>query len=107
MSTFAERILAAEYFEGEFELIEEEFCGAFRVALVNLPPVKRDRLDAYLAYAPDLRKAAVEAVRQWANRPIAAALDRLRNPDKAVAKAAPGTSTMGTLEAWLEQGGDL
>lgn len=95
MRTFDQVLSEASWFPGELEAVEAEMCGRFPTPLWRLPRDKAKRLHEYLGFAPELRQAAFEAVSDWANSPIAAALDRLRDPAKAAAndarKARPAT----------------
>ncbi len=79
---------ASKYFPGEFEALEAELCGAFPISFDRLPPVKRERLKAWLAFPIEQRRSAYEAVKDTASYPIAMALDRLRNPAKYAPKPA-------------------
>ena len=80
--TLAELLKRTTWFHGEFEAVEAELCGHRPVAFVHLPPAKRGRLAAWLAFPTEQRRAAFEAVKDTAHAPIAYALDRLTNPAK-------------------------
>jgi hypothetical protein len=99
--TFAELLRATVYFPGEFEMIEEEFCGGFPTALIRLPDNKRQRLQAYLQFETAQRQAAVEEVRSWATVPFAAALKLLQDPAAWAAKkkAKPASTLSKTISA--------
>lgn len=107
--TYAELIRTAVYFDGEFEAIEAEFCGSWSVPLLRLPDAKRKRLEAWLRFPTDERARAFAEVRDWATAPIAAALDRLRDPAKyqPKPKRTRQDRTADTLARWLEEEGEL
>ena len=93
--------MTGKYFPGEFEALEAELCGAFAISFDRLPPVKRERLKAWMAFPTEERQAAFDAVKDWANAPIAAALDLLKNPGKAKTKApAPATPAAAADDSW-------
>lgn len=95
----------AVYFPGEVEALEEELCGGFPTPFARLAPLKWERLAAWLAYPTEQRQAAFEAVKGWANAPIAAALGRLKDPAKFAAKGkrAAGAATHDAIDAFLAE----
>lgn len=107
--TFAELLRATTYFPGELEAIEHELCGGRPIGLLHLPQVKRERLAAWLRFPTERRAAAYAAAAPGAYAPIAAALDRLRDPEKYVRKASKSRTaaaqdlTFDAIEAFLAE----
>ena len=104
MSEFSTLLKDAQLFDGELEAIEDEFCGNTARPLALLPPAKLSRIREYLKYPADKRQAAFDQVREWAAKPIAAALDVLKNPAK-YQQPIKGdrADALSAIESWLEE----
>ena len=82
LSAYQRIIRGADWFPGEVEALADEFEGRFVVGLERLPLHKQAKITEWLSYPRDEREKAYEAAVRWAERPVAAALDMLKNPGK-------------------------
>lgn len=104
LTPFQQLLRAAAFFPGEFDLLADEFCGQFRVALEQVPMAKQYVIADWLSYPIADRKRAFDAVKEKAVKPIHMALDLLKNPEKYQPKAKPSAQdkNLSAIAAFLD-----